>query len=318
MSQGDTFQAKIVASLSTPGGTESVKILQDLDYAANKFTGHAKESAKAIANMVKEIKAGGGDMAQLRALMKGMGDDFKVLSNTQKTKGLFFTNADIERVLSAARAIRQASEALKAMETSQGLSKGNFGMDSKTVKDTADNLKILQTNLNAIKMVLSITPKDQSMLLQKTMIEENIKNLGLFRQAMITTSELDKKIKREAEADLRKRKADVTKGISTFVSTTSGAFEKGELDAAQKRNRKANAEQDDLDAQRIRLKRADSRAYYAQLLKDEEADKLKKKQLRESFDNGELEAAKKRNKIDLDTERAARKAKLDELRKDML
>lgn len=318
MSQGDTFQAKIVASLSTPGGSESVKILQELDYAANQFTGHAKESAKAIANMVKEIKAGKGDMDQLRTLMKGMGDDFKVLSNTQKTKGLFFTNADIESILSVAKAIRQASEAFKAMETSKGLSKGNFGMDSKTVKDTADNLKILQTNLNAINMVLSTTPKNQSMLLQKTMIEENIKNLGLFRQAMITTSELDKKIKSEAEADLRKRKADVAKGISTFVSTTSGAFEKGELDAAQKRNREANAKQDDLDAQRIRLKRADSRAYYAQLLKDEEADKLKKKQLRESFDNGELEAARKRNKLELDTERAARKAKLDELRKDML
>lgn len=215
MSQGDTFSTKIIAALSTPGGDEAVKVFQDLDKAARQFEGNAKQAAVDIANLVKAIRAGNGDVEQLKTLMMGMGESFKLLSNAQKTKGLFFTNQDISNILAVSKAITQASDAFKKLQTQRGINAGNLGLDSKSVKEASDALKTLQTNLNALNLALEKKPNNPGLQLQKTLIQNNIAEVNKLKAAMTSQVQLEKEQaqqqvsqQREQTATLRRESAE--------------------------------------------------------------------------------------------------------------
>lgn len=186
MSQNETFQAKVIAALSTPGGAEAVRVFEELDAAVKLLEGDAKTAAARVAGLVGQFKAGAMDIGQFRKEMEGMGEFLKALNTSQKTQKLF-TAQDVQEILNAAKAIKQASDAFTTLQKTQGIQKGNFGLDSRSIKETNDNLKVLQTNLNATMLAVQKQPGNTGLYLQKVQIESNIEALKRHKDALTNT-----------------------------------------------------------------------------------------------------------------------------------
>lgn len=184
----NTFQARIVADLQARGDKQAAKAFTDLLELEKQLGTEAKKTAAEITKLFRSFRKTGDEDTLNEALLKlkGISGELKNMRTARGARDLF-TNGEIQNVNKMEAAIRSAAKAFDAINKGKQVTKGVFGLDSKSVAEARRSLKSLQELSKSVNLALGDdnSPSTQKRLQsQQRAIEKNIQNVRAYIETL--------------------------------------------------------------------------------------------------------------------------------------
>lgn len=229
----EQFQASVVAGIETPGSAQATQVFSNLLKLVEGLEGAAKDAGLKLVEAFQAQKKPEELAVQIRILQR----ELRFLATVSKGADLFKSD-QVTKVNEIQRAITAAAKAYDAMRQSAALSRYELGLDSKTLREASDNMRVLEKNLKAVDLALQNNSGDKALLQKKQLLSDNKALLEVLIRDLKQQAEQEKLNEQIAQQNWSNAK-------SRFAEVQRLARQRKELEgSAREETRVSNAQFD--------------------------------------------------------------------------